>query len=459
MVVTTVTALAAILVALWSGGAFNPLICGGPCGARAAAAPKALALDPTERLAPRDQGDLASPVAAEAIDANAVRAAVASALASEKLGSHVGFAAVDPSSGAVLATHGDGTFMPASTAKLATAITVLATLNPEQRFVTSTVLSGRQVVLVGGGDPYLMSKPPKKRDPLLTANLEDLAKRTAEALRRAGASAVDLGYDDSLFSGPAVNPAWEHSYLSGGVVTPISALWADQLDGAHPTDPAPRAAATFAAQLRGEGIAVTGEPQHAKAPAGALALASVKGPTVAQAVEQTVSYSDNDAAEQLLRHAAIGAGRPGTFADGVALEAEVMAKRDIDTSGLTLHDGSGLSRKDRLTPLTLAEIVASAGKDPRTVGLLADLPVAHFSGSLHRRFSQAEPGRGMVRAKTGTLSGAHALAGIASDADGTPIAFAVLVDKTKDISSVETEAAIDRVAAALAACRCSRGTP
>ena len=98
---------------------------------------------------------------------------------------------------------------------------------------------------------------------------------------------------------------------------------------------------------------------------------------------------------------------------------------------------------------------AWTGSDARMASLIADLPTASFSGTLARRFGKSEEGRGLVRAKTGTLTGVHSLAGYVQDRNGVPIAFAVMADKAKDVSDVAAEAAIDAVASALADCTCS----
>jgi D-alanyl-D-alanine carboxypeptidase/D-alanyl-D-alanine-endopeptidase (penicillin-binding protein 4) len=449
MLVTTVTALAAIIVTFWIGGTFNSLICGGDCGASGAAPPDGLAFEPQTIEAQ------ANTPPSSGVDPAAVRDAVASLLRDEKLGEHVGFAAVDVRTGEVLVTEGQGAFVPASTAKLLTALAVLSTLDPQQHFVTSVVRSGDQLVLVGGGDPYLMSEPPEESHPAFKADLRTLAGRTARALRQQGISSVRLGYDADLFSGPRLSPSWEDSYLAELVVTPISALWADQVLATRPDEPSGLAAKQFAEFLKARGIDVAGEPSATTAPAAATRVAAVRGPTLAQATELMVLASDNDAAEMLLRHSAIGAGRPGTFDDGLAVVADVLRRRGIQTQGLALYDGSGLSRENRIAPVTLAQVVAEAATDARTGSLLSGLPTARFSGTLDDRFSEAKAGRGVVRAKTGTLSGVHSLAGYVNDQSGVPIAFAVMVDKTKELNEVETEAALDQVAAALARCDCS----
>ena len=445
---TTITALAVAGVALWVGGHLNGLICDGDCGPAAAAVPDSLTL----RAAPA-AADVRLPPAVEP-DGGAVRSAVVSVLDDEKLGEQVGFAAVDPRTGAVLATEGTGPFVPASTVKLLTAFAVLSTVDPQRHFVTSVVRSGDQLVLVGGGDPYLMAKPPRRPHPAITANLRDLADQTALAV--GSGTSVRLGYDASMFSGPALNPSWEDSYVTEQLVTPISSLWADQVLRSQREDPAASAAEEFAALLEKRDVDVAGGPTAVTAPRGAAAIAEVRGGTVAQATELMIAASDNDAAEILLRHAAVARGRPGSFRDGVAVVSEILGGHGIDASGLDLRDGSGLSRKNRVSPLTLAQVIAKAAGEPRTSGLVASLPVARFSGTLENRFATSDDAGGAVRAKTGTLTGVHSLAGYVTDRNGAPIAFAVMADKTKDISGVETEAALDRVGEALARCACSR---
>jgi D-alanyl-D-alanine carboxypeptidase/D-alanyl-D-alanine-endopeptidase (penicillin-binding protein 4) len=90
----------------------------------------------------------------------------------------------------------------------------------------------------------------------------------------------------------------------------------------------------------------------------------------------------------------------------------------------------------------------------RTSELLADLPVSGFTGTLVDRFADLTTARGAVRAKTGTLTGIHSLAGYALDADGRPVLFAVMSDDSDRDQPLQAQAALDRVTAAIATCSC-----
>lgn len=452
-------AAATTAVFLWSRGDLNTSICDGGCGPDFVVAPRALTPDREPALA-----DTAPP-ARGSIEPAKLSDAVDRALRSSDLGPHVGFAAIDPTTGADLASSGAGTYVPASTTKLLTGFSALASIDPQHRFATRVVRrpsSGPgddRIVLVGGGDPYLVTKRPKRADRAVRADLTTLARRAAAALKETGDSSVRLGYDDSLFTGPSASPAWKPSYVSANIVTPVSALWTDQgvRDGARSSDPAAAAAARFAGLLAERGIKVAGEPRPTEAEADAPVVATVRSTTVAQIVEILIRTSDNEAAEVMLRHIAIAAGKPATFDGGTEAVVAALHSADVDTSGMRLFDGSGLSRRNRVAPLSLAQTLRAAISMPRTSGLVADLPVSGFTGTLVARFARLTSALGLVHAKTGTLSGIHSLAGYAVDAGGRPVLFAVMADRADKAMPLAAQAALDRVAAAIAGCSC--GSP
>ena len=100
--------------------------------------------------------------------------------------------------------------------KLLTSTAALSILGPDHTFKTSVVSPKRgQIILVGGGDPYLARKAgadyPKR------ATISGLARATASRLKQDKIKKVSLGYDSSLFKGPAWNPRWPAFYGDSGL--------------------------------------------------------------------------------------------------------------------------------------------------------------------------------------------------------------------------------------------------
>lgn len=353
----------------------------------------------------------------------------------------------------------DRPMTPASTLKLVTAAAVLEVLGPEARFTTS-VLPGEgagEIVLVGGGDPTLFTSGPLMRT---GTSLAELAEQTAAALLEAGVDQVTLGFDDSLFSGPPINPAWRSTYVRSGVVAPVSAL---AVDGgrarpgfaARERDPALAAASTFAGLLAAEGVTVDGPPVRANPSQDAEPVVAIESAPLTDIVEYVIASSDNDMAEILSRHVAVGLGRPGSSAEASRAMVEVLDGMGVDVSGMRILDGSGLARENAVPPRVLTDVLTVAA-DPANTHLRAvitGLPVAAFNGTLRERVDDAP---GQVRAKTGTLTGVHSLAGVITGDGGVTYAFAMLANDAMNV--LEAREVLDDAAAVLAGCGCSTPT-
>jgi D-alanyl-D-alanine carboxypeptidase/D-alanyl-D-alanine-endopeptidase (penicillin-binding protein 4) len=200
------------------------------------------------------------------------------------------------------------------------------------------------------------------------------------------------------------------------------------------------------------GAVVTGT-----APAGAQELGKVESAPMVRLVEFMLMESDNVLADILARQVALAKGQPASFEGGATAMRAVLEELNLPVTGYGLVDGSGFSRNDRLSPALLTTLLAAAARSDRADlhGIFGGLPVAGYSGTLTGRFTRPQEGSGaagMVRAKTGTLTGVNSLAGIVVDADGRTLAFAFMADQTTD--APKAVVALDRVAAALAACGC-----
>jgi D-alanyl-D-alanine carboxypeptidase/D-alanyl-D-alanine-endopeptidase (penicillin-binding protein 4) len=436
-----------------------------PVNAPAAVPPPAgLALPKEAAVAP-----VSSPPREVAADPARVAAAIAPLLRRKGiLGKHIGVLVTDLATGRALYRAGTPLITPASTTKLLTTTAALETLGPMARFRTTVRWDAahRQLVLVGGGDPFLASSPkaaaagyPHKAD------VVTLARKAVAALRAKGVRRVHLAFDDSYFSGPSVNPAWPATYIPESVVPPISALWVDEGHGpgseAFVSDPAAEAARVFAAALRQAGLKVAPKVVRTQAAADTADLAAVESAPLGEIVERTLEVSDNQAAEVLARHVGLAEKQQGSFAAGTKAVFDTLTKLGVDMSGDTLYDGSGLSRMDRLKTDTLAAVVrlATSAQHPELRSVLTGLPVAGFTGSLTYRFDKGpQEAKGRVRAKTGTLTGVHALAGVADDASGARMVFVLDADRVRLLKNLDAQTLIDRVAGALGACTCGVGS-
>ncbi|MGW2457762.1 D-alanyl-D-alanine carboxypeptidase/D-alanyl-D-alanine endopeptidase [Streptomyces sp. NPDC001761] len=382
-------------------------------------------------------------------DAKALADALGPLLDVPALGGSHAAAVVDVTTGERLYGADAGKALtPASTTKIATAVAALSALGPDHRLTTRTALEPdtRELVLVGGGDPTLTAHARTGG----WAGLRALAADTARALDRRGIHKITLSYDTTLFTGPALHPIGVNDNLA-----PISALTVDEgrtdasTEGPAPRvgDPAADTATRFAGFLKDAGITTTA-PGPSKASTRAETLARVSSPPLSELVERMLTNSDNDIAEALARHTALASGQPAGFDGGAKAIAIQLRKLGLPMAGAAFHDGSGLNRDDRLTADLLTALLVKAG-DPGRPGLrpvLTGLPVAGFTGTLSTRYTDGAAG--LVRAKTGTLTGVNTLAGTVVDKAGHLLAFAFLASDTTD--PLEAQAALDRAATALA---------
>ena len=397
---------------------------------------------------------------------------------SAALGDNVHVSVLDVASGSVLyAQDADVPTTPASTTKLLTAATVLASYGPAHRFSTTAVAGPEpgEVVLVGGGDPTL-SVDAKAEFPG-SARLDQLAAQVKKAL--GGTKPTRVLVDTSLFTGPETGLGWSSDDVSPlGQVARVQPLMTNagrvkpvhNESGGDPrfADPAVAAGKAFAKLLGAptsgvkRGTAPATPSSAASAPAtGDIApgtrLGVVRSAPLVQITDWMLEQSDNTIAEVMGRQVAVAAGKEASF-DG-ASEAIVakLSSWGLPGDEADLYDASGLSRHDGISPTLLVQLLslAASGKQPAITGMFGGLPVAGWSGTLEKRFGTPKAnraGQGVVRAKTGTLSGVNTMAGELITKDGRLLVFAMMASGSS--SATAAKAALDKVPARLVACGC-----
>ena len=179
--------------------------------------------------------------------------------------------------------------------------------------------------------------------------------------------------------------------------------------------------------------------------------------SIAYHVEVMLKVSDNELAQALADEAARVSG-----VSFQSLAIALLSSRGIDGSSLVLRDGSGLSRNNRIAPFIPASLILSVyrgGAADPLWPVLSGLPVAGFDGTLFSRFSSvaASVGKGIVRGKTGTLTGVISLAGLTTTASGDLLVYTFMADRVPPNATgrVQTRNVFDTASAMLSRCGCA----
>ncbi|WP_043616808.1 D-alanyl-D-alanine carboxypeptidase/D-alanyl-D-alanine-endopeptidase [Chromobacterium violaceum] len=182
-----------------------------------------------------------------------------------------------------------------------------------------------------------------------------------------------------------------------------------------------------------------------RAPDDARELASWQSQPLAVALSDINKYSNNTMARTLFLTLGRAAGGEDTAAAAErALREELSLRGIADAGALRLENGSGLSRRERVTARLLGEVLLDAARGPYAGEFIASLPIAATDGTLKKRFAELGP---RLRMKTGTLNDVKALAGYWQAADGRRLAIVAIVNGPR---AMESGKALDAVVADLA---------
>ena len=200
--------------------------------------------------------------------------------------------------------------------------------------------------------------------------------------------------------------------------------------------------------LADKGIAVDGGVSRAISPGAPNTLLCVMSPPLRDILGPFLKPSQNQIGEILLR----ALGKNGTGVGSPDSGARVVRDQVLawggNTDGLIVHDGSGLSRNDMVTPETLVKVLHAMRADT-TFHLFYDaMPIAGVDGTIRTRMRDT-PAMNNVHAKTGTLGGVRSLSGYVTTAGGRQLIFAMLANNFV-VNVREVERVQDAIAVRLA---------
>ena len=188
----------------------------------------------------------------------------------------------------------------------------------------------------------------------------------------------------------------------------------------------------FRQSLGKQGISVAGGYRGTTKTSG-RELAAVQSPPLSELIAETNINSNNLYAEALLKALATKkpSGRNGsTTGAGLEVMKSTLSRIGVDPNAYRLVDGSGLSRKDSISPQALVQTLQGMAKSHYASVFRSSLPVAGKNGTLKYRFKDIAP-EGLVQAKTGTMTGVITLAGYVNAPNYGPVVFSIMVNQTE----------------------------
>jgi serine-type D-Ala-D-Ala carboxypeptidase/endopeptidase (penicillin-binding protein 4) len=183
----------------------------------------------------------------------------------------------------------------------------------------------------------------------------------------------------------------------------------------------------FKESLKQAGINVRGNIVDGTTPLGIREIARHN-----QSMGETITYmnkvSDNLSAENILKVLGTAMyGIPGSAKSGVFVINRFLSDMGIDTTKLSIVDGSGVSRYNLLSADQLVQLLSAIYKRSRIFPVFYNsLPIAGVDGTLSRRMTTF-PAASNLHAKTGNLNGVSCLSGYVLSRDGEMLVFSIMI--------------------------------
>lgn len=161
-----------------------------------------------------------------------------------------------------------------------------------------------------------------------------------------------------------------------------------------------------------------------------MVLATHHSQPITQLMAETLKPSDNLYADSLFLHAASKIkGTPLNWQQAEPVVKQFLQQQTgINMQSAVLIDGSGLSRNDLLTAeQTVSLLRYLHDRFPLAYEYIAALPIAGQDGTLQRRLRKPTQ-QGLVRAKTGSMTGVMSLSGYLYTSNAHTLAFAIFIN-------------------------------
>ena len=177
-------------------------------------------------------------------------------------------------------------------------------------------------------------------------------------------------------------------------------------------------------------------------PAGSKPLAAQASQPLSEVIRDINKFSNNVMARQLfLTISSELSGEPGSTQNAATIVKQWLITRGLYFDTLVLENGAGLSRKERITPMDLSELLLAAYKSPLMPEFIASLPLLSVDGTMQKRL-KGQDISGQAHIKTGSLDQVRAIAGYVQDRRGRLIIVVFLINHNR---AAESQGAQDKL--------------
>lgn len=188
----------------------------------------------------------------------------------------------------------------------------------------------------------------------------------------------------------------------------------------------------FTSLLKNMGIKVYGSVTFGTAPEKLSLVAAHESDALPELVREMLKKSDNVIAGALFKKLGqLYTNKPGSWENGSAAVTNILSKQaGVQTKGMRLLDGSGLSSQNLASPAQFMQVLLFAYYNGDTSdNLISALPISGVDGTLKHRMRNITR---RVKAKTGTISGVASLAGYTSSRNKQALAFVIIANGDKN---------------------------
>jgi D-alanyl-D-alanine carboxypeptidase/D-alanyl-D-alanine-endopeptidase (penicillin-binding protein 4) len=380
---------------------------------------------------------------------------------------------VNPRTGDTLYSKNAGKlFMPASNMKIITSAVALTLLGPDYRYRTSFLTDGEvrdslldgNLLVIGRGDPTVSDRMRGTATSVMDALADSLRahhiRQISGSLARVGNAFPDsiYGYgwewdDLGEYYGAGVDELIFNEGMAPTKLRPPPDTVRDSLYSGPAKNPAKAYLDALHDALVRRSIRMDGTVRDSILPTPFKmdTLFVLVSPPLREILPALMKPSQNQIAEILLRTIGLERGGLGTADSARKIVGRQLLAWGVQPDGFVIRDGSGLSDQDLLTPETIVRVLDRIQRDTAFAVYYNSMPIAGVDGTIDTRM-KGTPAEGNVHAKTGTLAKARSLSGYVTTADGERLIFSIIANNTTTPGSAVTHVA-DEIAVALASYR------